>query len=328
MQACWRRSRGTARIDLNLKRDLPLVEGESAQLSQVVMNLINGTGDPARGSRATGDLDRHGHGRCRDATGALRRLDALRRTRLFRGSRLGLRYGPRNPRSNLRPLLYNQVHRARPRTCGGFRHRPRSRRWDLGREPTGARHLLSRALAGRPARCGRAHGEEFRLGGPDFSRNGARDRRRRGGAGTREVLERAGMSVLTAPDGRAGVELFEKASEDIRVILLDRTMPELSGADTLEAIRKIRPDTPVVLVSGYSEERIRDELGNKGRISENLAEEADLCRGRRQSDSHRSCGCPPLVGPSLDVVSALRPVRRETVCITRAYDLGEREITR
>ncbi|MBW2291853.1 MAG: response regulator, partial [Deltaproteobacteria bacterium] len=79
-----------------------------------------------------------------------------------------------------------------------------------------------------------------------------------------EILRRAGMTVLTAADGHEGVKLFERHSDEIRLVLLDRTMPSLSGADTFEAIRAIREDAKIVLVSGYSEERVTAELASRG----------------------------------------------------------------
>ena len=40
-------------------------------------------------------------------------------------------------------------------------------------------------------------------------------------------------------------------------------MPSLSGADTFQAIRSIRGDAKIVLVSGYSEERVAAELATR-----------------------------------------------------------------
>jgi two-component system cell cycle sensor histidine kinase/response regulator CckA len=80
----------------------------------------------------------------------------------------------------------------------------------------------------------------------------------------KDVLLRAGLTVLTAGDGHEGVKLFDLHADSIRVVLLDRTMPSLSGADTLDAIRAIRPEAKVVLVSGYSEERVASELAGRG----------------------------------------------------------------
>ncbi len=81
---------------------------------------------------------------------------------------------------------------------------------------------------------------------------------------TEEILRRAGMTVLSAADGHEGVKLFERHADEISVVLLDRTMPSLSGADTFDAIRAIRDQAKIVLVSGYSEERVTAELADRG----------------------------------------------------------------
>ena len=67
------------------------------------------------------------------------------------------------------------------------------------------------------------------------------------------ALRRLGYNVITAADGARGVELLRKQGQSIRLVLLDLSMPEVSGEETMREIRKIRPDVPVVLSSGYSE---------------------------------------------------------------------------
>jgi signal transduction histidine kinase/CheY-like chemotaxis protein len=79
-----------------------------------------------------------------------------------------------------------------------------------------------------------------------------------------ETLERAALTVLCAADGYEGIELLRKEGDRIRVVLLDRTMPSLSGEQTFDQMRRIRPDTPIVLVSGFTEERISGQFAGKG----------------------------------------------------------------
>lgn len=67
------------------------------------------------------------------------------------------------------------------------------------------------------------------------------------------ALERCGYKVLAAEDGQKGLDIFEQAPDAISLILLDMAMPGLSGEDTLKRIHAIRPDTPVVVSSGFSE---------------------------------------------------------------------------
>ncbi|MDP6634727.1 MAG: ABC transporter substrate binding protein [Phycisphaerae bacterium] len=68
-----------------------------------------------------------------------------------------------------------------------------------------------------------------------------------------KVLQRIGFTVLTACDGRQGVALYAEHSDEIAVVLLDMTMPGLSGTEAFDRIREIRSDAKVILCSGYNQ---------------------------------------------------------------------------
>jgi len=68
------------------------------------------------------------------------------------------------------------------------------------------------------------------------------------------VLERAGYRVLVAENGREALRVVEEQQGAVNVVLLDLTMPELSGEETFEALAVSTPRLPVVMTSGYSEE--------------------------------------------------------------------------
>ncbi len=68
------------------------------------------------------------------------------------------------------------------------------------------------------------------------------------------ALEYAGFTVLTAADGQQGVDVFRQEAATITWVLLDLTMPVLNGGMTFHAIRHIKADARVVLMSGYSEQ--------------------------------------------------------------------------
>ena len=68
------------------------------------------------------------------------------------------------------------------------------------------------------------------------------------------VLQAAGFHVLTAPDGPRGLGLFMQAPENIAAVILDLSMPGMSGEQVLQELHRIRPSTPVILTSGYSEQ--------------------------------------------------------------------------
>ena len=66
------------------------------------------------------------------------------------------------------------------------------------------------------------------------------------------VLKHHGYQTLVAEDGIVALEAFEKGDQDIDLVLLDLTMPRLSGADTFKRIRAEYGDVPVIVCSGYT----------------------------------------------------------------------------
>lgn len=70
----------------------------------------------------------------------------------------------------------------------------------------------------------------------------------------REAFEMHGFTVLTAENGREAVDMFRANAEAVVAVLLDLTMPVMNGDEALEHIHAIRPDVPVVLSSGYTEQ--------------------------------------------------------------------------
>ncbi len=63
------------------------------------------------------------------------------------------------------------------------------------------------------------------------------------------IFAREGLSVLTAPDGKEGLEVLRKRRVD--VLLTDLMMPQVSGVDLLKAARQVSPETEVVLMTAY-----------------------------------------------------------------------------
>jgi two-component system CheB/CheR fusion protein len=76
-------------------------------------------------------------------------------------------------------------------------------------------------------------------------------------------LQDFGFTVVTAENGKQGLQLFHENPEKFRLVLLDLTMPEMGGEKTFDAIRKIRQEVPVVLLSGYDEAEMSRRMGGK-----------------------------------------------------------------
>jgi DNA-binding response OmpR family regulator len=69
-------------------------------------------------------------------------------------------------------------------------------------------------------------------------------------------LQKHGLSVLAAGDGRAAVELFRARSQDISAVLLDMTLPGMSGMEVFVEMKRIRADARVIFTSAYGRERL------------------------------------------------------------------------
>jgi CheY-like chemotaxis protein len=73
------------------------------------------------------------------------------------------------------------------------------------------------------------------------------------------ILRRHGYRALAARDGLEAVEAFEHEGGRIDLVILDLTMPRLSGREALRRLRRINPDVRVLFISGYSADRLGDD---------------------------------------------------------------------
>jgi two-component system, cell cycle sensor histidine kinase and response regulator CckA len=98
----------------------------------------------------------------------------------------------------------------------------------------------------------------------------------------RSVLESAGYKVLCAADGVEGLEIFSGQPSAIDLVILDLTMPRLSGKDTYQRLVAIDPDATVLFSSGYSAEDISD-LDTSARLLSKPYRPNDLLAAVRRS---------------------------------------------
>jgi two-component system, cell cycle sensor histidine kinase and response regulator CckA len=91
--------------------------------------------------------------------------------------------------------------------------------------------------------------------------------------GVREVVgrmvERLGFEVMTAGDGMAALEALERHTGPVAAVLLDLSMPRMGGQEALGHLRARRPDVPVILMSGYTEQEVAAKLldGSTGAVA-------------------------------------------------------------
>jgi two-component system cell cycle sensor histidine kinase/response regulator CckA len=80
----------------------------------------------------------------------------------------------------------------------------------------------------------------------------------------RQMLENLGFTVLVAVDGVAALDAFWSHREEIRLVLLDMTMPRMDGEETFRELRRLAPDVRVILTSGYNEQDATSHFVGRG----------------------------------------------------------------
>ena len=69
-----------------------------------------------------------------------------------------------------------------------------------------------------------------------------------------EILTACGFQVTLETDSRRALEKFKAEPDKYDLLVTDQTMPGITGAELSKIVKAIRPDLPVVLCSGYSEQ--------------------------------------------------------------------------
>jgi CheY-like chemotaxis protein len=75
-----------------------------------------------------------------------------------------------------------------------------------------------------------------------------------------QLVEALGHSVLTAGSGQEALRVYGESHTRIHCVLLDLTMPDMDGIETMNGLRAIDPNVRIVLSSGYSEASVRSRL--------------------------------------------------------------------
>ena len=78
------------------------------------------------------------------------------------------------------------------------------------------------------------------------------------------LLQDLGFDVLLAEDGLQGVDTFKVHQDKITAVILDLNMPNLNGEEAYKIIREIRPEVPILLASGYSEQETVRRFTDQG----------------------------------------------------------------
>jgi CheY-like chemotaxis protein len=76
-----------------------------------------------------------------------------------------------------------------------------------------------------------------------------------------KMLRRKGFTVIEAPNGEIGVELFRANEAKIDVAFLDLTLPGMSGREVMGELRRLQPNLKVIITSAYSQDWAQTTIG-------------------------------------------------------------------
>ena len=80
----------------------------------------------------------------------------------------------------------------------------------------------------------------------------------------RDMLEAMGYRVLTARDGKEAVEIYKDNKDEIDLVILDMVMPRMAGGKAYDKMKEIDPNVKVLLSSGYSMDSEAKEILARG----------------------------------------------------------------
>ncbi len=66
------------------------------------------------------------------------------------------------------------------------------------------------------------------------------------------MLERLGYEVVTSTNSLEALEAFRAMPQRFDLVITDQTMPQMTGGQLAQALRRIRPDIPIILCTGFS----------------------------------------------------------------------------
>jgi DNA-binding NtrC family response regulator len=79
-----------------------------------------------------------------------------------------------------------------------------------------------------------------------------------------KMLKHLGYKTIKCENGKKALKCYSENFNEILLIILDMTMPEMSGGETFDRIKQINPEAVVLLASGYAVDGEAQEILNRG----------------------------------------------------------------
>jgi CheY-like chemotaxis protein len=79
-----------------------------------------------------------------------------------------------------------------------------------------------------------------------------------------ELLQQSGYHVVAATNGEQAIDLFRHHKDKIDLVLLDLNLPKANGADVIRALKEQRPETRIIVATGYLQPEVKEQLLQTG----------------------------------------------------------------
>lgn len=83
----------------------------------------------------------------------------------------------------------------------------------------------------------------------------------------RRMLAMKGHEIFEATSGEAAIKMFEANPTRITNVLLDLSMPGMSGEATFDALMKINPSVSIIVTTGFISLNLKNSLLAKGAVT-------------------------------------------------------------
>jgi PAS domain S-box-containing protein len=75
-----------------------------------------------------------------------------------------------------------------------------------------------------------------------------------------DMLKTMGMKCLTAGNGTEGIDMFKQNSTQIKLVILDVEMPDISGEKVFHTLKGLNPGVKILIASGYGKEYLETTI--------------------------------------------------------------------
>jgi CheY-like chemotaxis protein len=74
-------------------------------------------------------------------------------------------------------------------------------------------------------------------------------------------LEMFGFTVVDAVNGKEALEIYQRSATDITLVMTDMGMPIMNGYELFSELKKLNPELPIIVSSGYGDAEVGSRLG-------------------------------------------------------------------